>query len=262
MREKRSLECDFILLIFLSEIGARKIHKLGAVEWETAAWQFRSFSAEIGCFTEENVTEEDESRKISFCFPLFRPTSSSSSSSIPPPNVYVRRAIVENEKDESKEVTFENVFSIPLSRMNNTDLEEVWREKRTDRNYILFNIFGKRKKEMQMKGQRVSAKMFGKEIAEDSSRRERREKKSCFPSVFERGSRKLVYTGAFVCGGTITFPPTFFRFSSSLWILAGKGNFSAGTSTREAAFRATSYPVGAINEREGRRREEDEGGGG
>ena len=130
MREKRSLECDFILLIFLSEIGARKIHKLGAVEWETAAWQFRSFSAEIGCFTEENVTEEDESRKISFCFPLFRPTTSSSSSSIPPPNVYVRRAIVENEKDESKEVTFENVFSIPLSRMNNTDLEEVWREKK------------------------------------------------------------------------------------------------------------------------------------
>lgn len=128
MREKRSLECDFILLIFLSEIGARKIRKLGAVEWETAAWQFRSFSAEIGCFTEENVTEEDESRKISFCFPLFRPTSSFSS--IPPPNVYVRRAIVENEKDESKEVTFENVFSIPLSRMNNTDLEEVWREKK------------------------------------------------------------------------------------------------------------------------------------
>lgn len=35
---------------------------------------------------------------------------------------------MENEKDESKEVTFENVFSIPLSRMNNTDLEEGRRE--------------------------------------------------------------------------------------------------------------------------------------
>lgn len=144
MREKRSLECDFILEIFLSEIGARKIRKLGAVEWETAAWQFRSFSAEIGCFTEENVTEEDESRKISFCFPLFRPTSSSSSS-IPPPNVYVRRAIVENEKDESKEVTFENVFSIPLSRMNNTDLEEGRRELTEITFYLTFLEKGRRK---------------------------------------------------------------------------------------------------------------------
>lgn len=121
--------------------------------------------------------------------------------------------------------------------------------------YLTFLEKGRRKCRWKDRG--VSAKMFGKEIAEDSSRRERREKKSCFPSVFERGSRKLVYTGAFVCGGTITFPPTFFRFSSSLWILAGKGNFSAGTSTREAAFRATSYPVGAINEREGRMREEE-----
>lgn len=224
MREKRSLECDFILLIFLSEIGARKIHKLGAVEWETAAWQFRSFSAEIGCFTEENVTEEDESRKISFCFPLFRPTSSSSSS-IPPPNVYVRRAIVENEKDESKEVTFENVFSIPLSRMNNTDLEEVWREKRTDRNYILFNIFGKRKKEMQMKGQRG----FGQDVWKRDSRRflseGKKGKKELLPFRFrKRISEVGVYRRIRVRGNhyfSANVLSVFFFFVDSCW----KGEF-------------------------------------
>lgn len=224
MREKRSLECDFILEIFLSEIGARKIHKLGAVEWETAAWQFRSFSAEIGCFTEENVTEEDESRKISFCFPLFRPTSSSSSS-IPPPNVYVRRAIVENEKDESKEVTFENVFSIPLSRMNNTDLEEVWREKRTDRNYILFNIFGKRKKEMQMKGQRG----FGQDVWKRDSRRflseGKKGKKELLPFRFrKRISEVGVYRRIRVRGNhyfSANVLSVFFFFVDSCW----KGEF-------------------------------------
>lgn len=224
MREKRSLECDFILLIFLSEIGARKIHKLGAVEWETAAWQFRSFSAEIGCFTEENVTEEDESRKISFCFPLFRPTSSSSSS-IPPPNVYVRRAIVENEKDESKEVTFENVFSIPLSRMNNTGLEEVWREKRTDRNYILFNIFGKRKKEMQMKGQRG----FGQDVWKRDSRRflseGKKGKKELLPFRFrKRISEVGVYRRIRVRGNhyfSANVLSVFFFFVDSCW----KGEF-------------------------------------
>lgn len=224
MREKRSLECDFILLIFLSEIGARKIHKLGAVEWETAAWQFRSFSAEIECFTEENVTEEDESRKISFCFPLFRPTSSSSSS-IPPPNVYVRRAIVENEKDESKEVTFENVFSIPLSRMNNTDLEEVWREKRTDRNYILFNIFGKRKKEMQMKGQRG----FGQDVWKRDSGRflseGKKGKKELLPFRFrKRISEVGVYRRIRVRGNhyfSANVLSVFFFFVDSCW----KGEF-------------------------------------
>lgn len=222
MREKRSLECDFILEIFLSEIGARKIHKLGAVEWETAAWQFRSFSAEIGCFTEENVTEEDESRKISFCFPLFRPTSSSS---IPPPNVYVRRGIVENEKDESKEVTFENVFSIPLSRMNNTDLEEVWREKRTDRNYILFNIFGKRKKEMQMKGQRG----FGQDVWKRDSRRflseGKKGKKELLPFRFrKRISEVGVYRRIRVRGNhyfSANVLSVFFFFVDSCW----KGEF-------------------------------------
>lgn len=88
---------------------------------------------------------------------------------------------------------------------------------------------------MGMKGQRGSVKMFGKEIEFPLGGKEGK-KKSFFPYVFERGSRKLVvHRRVCMCvevARTITFPPTFFRFSSSLWILVGKGNFSAGWHSR------------------------------
>lgn len=111
---------------------------------------------------------------------------------------------------------------------------------------------------MGMEGQRGSVKMFGKEI-EFLSEGKKGKKKSFFPSRLFRFSKEDLGSWCIqphLCAElarTITFPPTFFRFSSSLWILVGKGNFSAGTSTREAAeaaFRATSYPLGAINENE------------
>ena len=77
--------------------------------------------------------------------------------------------------------------------------------------------------------------MFGKEIEFPLGGKEGK-KKSFFPYVFERGSRKLVvHRRVCMCvevARTITFPPTFFRFSSSLWILVGKGNFSAGWHSR------------------------------
>lgn len=115
---------------------------------------------------------------------------------------------------------------------------------------------------MQMKGQRG----FGQDVWKRDSGRflseGKKGKKELLPFRFrKRISEVGVYRRIRVRGNhyfSANVLSVFFFFVDSCW----KGNFSAGTSTREAAFRATSYPVGAINEREGRMREEEEKGGG
>lgn len=127
-----------------------------------------------------------------------------------------------------------NPFEYPVVEAGNNFAGRGGMEKNRAKHFYL-TFLKKRKMEMGMKGQRGSVKMFGKEIEFPLGGKEGK-KKSFFPYVFERGSRKLVvHRRVCMCvevARTITFPPTFFRFSSSLWILVGKGNFSAGWHSR------------------------------
>lgn len=115
-------------------------------------------------------------------------------------------------------------------------LEEVGWKKPSET--FLFNIF--EKKENGNGDERT--KGFGQDVWKRdriSSRRERGEKKEFLPLRFRKRISEVgcTQTRLYVCmcvevARTITFPPTFFRFSSSLWILVGKGNFSAGWHSR------------------------------
>lgn len=112
---------------------------------------------------------------------------------------------------------------------------------------------------MGMKGQRGSVKMFGKEIEFPLGGKEGK-KKEFLPLRFRKRISEVgcTQTRLYVCGGcanhyfSANVLSVFFFFVDSCW----KGEFLswlALTSTREAeaAFRATSYPVGgAINEHE------------
>lgn len=136
-------------------------------------------------------------------------------------------------------------------------LEEVGWKKPSET--FLFNIF--EKKENGNGDERT--KGFGQDVWKRdriSSRRERGEKKEFLPLRFRKRISEVgcTQTRLYVCGGcanhyfSANVLSVFFFFVDSCW----KGEFLswlALTSTREAeaAFRATSYPVGgAINEHE------------
>lgn len=128
--------------------------------------------------------------------------------------------------------------------------------RRTDRNYILFNIFGKRKKEMQMKGQRG----FGQDVWKRDSRRflseGKKGKKKLLPFRFrKRISEVGVYRRIRVRGNhyfSANVLSVFFFFVDSCW----KGEF---LSWHEHSWSGIprNFLSCRCDQREGRRRGEE-----